>query len=105
MNFENRPSGKNAIFRDQIVTNEDLLTFKSDLITEIKSIAKDLQDNGGKKWLRSKDVRKMLGISPGTLQNLRINGHLPFNKVGGVIFYDRDDIYSMIESNRFDNSI
>jgi hypothetical protein len=105
MNFENKQSGKNAIYRDQIVTNEDLLTFKSDLITEIKSIAKDLQEYGGKKWLRSKDVRKMLGISPGTLQNLRINGHLPFNKVGGVIFYDRDDIYRMIETNRIDNSI
>jgi hypothetical protein len=61
MNFENRPSGKNAIFRDQIVTNEDLLTFKSDLITEIKSIAKDLQDNGGKKWLRFQRRQKDAG--------------------------------------------
>ena len=104
MNFENKPSSKQAMYRDQIITNEDLISFKSDLITEIKSIVKDLQDNGGKKWLRSRDVRKMLGISPGTLQNLRINGHLPFNKVGGVIFYDRDDIFSMIEANRIDNS-
>jgi hypothetical protein len=90
-------------YRDQIITTDDLLNFKYELIEEIKGIFKEMQENGGKKWLRSSDVRKLLGISPGTLQNLRINGHLPYNKVGGVIFYDRQDLLKMIESNRIDN--
>jgi hypothetical protein len=36
-----------------------------------------------KQWLKSVDVRKMLNISPGTLQNLRINGTLRYTKIGG----------------------
>jgi len=92
------------LFPGQIITTEDLINFKSELIEEIKVIARDLKDNGGKKWLRSRDVKKILGISHGTLQNMRINGDLPYNKVGGVIFYDVNDINKMIESNRFDNS-
>ena len=92
------------LFPGQFITTEDLLEFKADLIVEIKTVAKDLKDHGGKKWLQSRDVKKLLGISHGTLQNMRINGSLPYTKVGGVIFYDIDDINKMIESNRIDNT-
>ena len=93
------------LFPGQIITTEDLLEFKSDLIEEIKVIAKDLKNNAGKKWLSSRDVKKLLGISHGTLQNMRINGDLPYNKVGGVIFYDVNDINKMIDSTRVDFNI
>ena len=86
----------------QIVTVDDLHEFKKVLLEEFKAIARDLKDNGGKKWLRSRDVKKFLGISHGTLQNMRINGDLPYNKVGGVIFYDVNDIQKMIEDNRIE---
>jgi hypothetical protein len=39
----------------------------------------------------------MLGISPGTLQNLRINGTLPYTKVGGVIYYAYEDLIRVME--------
>jgi len=32
-------------------------------------------------------VRKLLGVSNGTLQTLRVNGSLPFSKIGGLYFY------------------
>lgn len=106
MDYQNKQMVKKAPFlKDQIITTEDLISFKSDLIDEIKTIFKELQDHGGKKWLRSRDVCRKLGVSPGTLQNLRINGSLPFTKVGGVIFYDQNDIQKMLESNRIDNSL
>ena len=95
----------NRLFTGQIITTDDLLIFKSELIDEIRSISKEMMVQGGKKWLRSRDVKKMLGISHGTLQNLRINGSLPYTKVGGVIFYDHNDIHQMIESNRIDNAL
>jgi hypothetical protein len=41
----------------------------------------------------------MLGISPGTLQTLRLNGTIPFTKIGGVLFYDEEDINRLFESN------
>jgi hypothetical protein len=42
----------------------------------------------------------MLGISPGTLQNMRVNGTLPFTKMGGILFYDSAEIQKILESNK-----
>jgi hypothetical protein len=41
-----------------------------------------------------------LQISPGTLQNLRINGTLPYTKIGGIIYYDAAEIQKVMEENR-----
>lgn len=61
-----------------IVTTEDLIIFKEELLNEIKAIfAQRIKEP--KRYLRSAEVRKLLDISPGTLQNLRINGTLLFN--------------------------
>ena len=43
---------------------------------------------------------ELLQISPGTLQNLRANGVLPFHKVGGIIFYDAEDIQKVMDSSK-----
>lgn len=64
---------------------------------------KTVRQNGiqpTKKWLKSPDVRKLLNISAGTLQNLRVNKTIPFTKIGGVIFYDSDDIQKMLQSRK-----
>ena len=42
----------------------------------------------------------MLGISPGTLQALRINGTLPFRKIGGSMFYHASDIDKMLKGGQ-----
>ena len=82
----------------QIVTTDDLLVFKQELLEELKQA---FQENPAapKKWMRSAEVRKMLAISPGTLQNLRINGTIPYSKVGGVIYYPYEGIMQVIEEN------
>ena len=41
-----------------------------------------------------------LQISPGTLQNLRVNGTLPSTKIGGIIYYDAAEIQKVMEENR-----
>lgn len=81
----------------EIISKEDLQQFKNELIEEIRSIIKPEQSET-KQWLRSKDVRKMLKISPGTLQTLRINGTLRFAKVGGIMFYKYEDIVRLLDS-------
>jgi len=43
---------------------------------------------------------ELLQVSPGTLQNLRINGTLPYTKVGGIIYYDTEEIQKVMEANR-----
>lgn len=85
-----------------IITTDDLRDFKVELIDEIKQMLNPTTEH--KQWLRSSEIRKMLKISPGTLQNLRVNGTLPYTKIGGVIYYSYTDVKEMLESNRIDNS-
>lgn len=81
-----------------IVTKEDLRRMKKEMMEEIREIlTENIKKENDRQWLRSAEVRKMLGISPGTLQNLRINGTLPYKKIGGSIYYRRDDIEKMME--------
>ena len=87
-----------------VLTIEDLQEFKKELLQELKSIFPTNQSTNSKKWLKSTEVRKLLGISPGTLQNLRINGTLPYSKIGGVIYYDHEEIQRILAANRVDNA-
>lgn len=84
----------------QIITKEDLDQFKVELLDEFSKMLHSSESRKEKKWLKSYEVREMLGISPGTLQNMRLNGTLPYTKVGGLIFYDLDDIQRMLEDNQ-----
>ena len=87
----------------EIVTTDDLREFKTDLLTEFRKMLKEHHGQPAKKWLKSYEVRDLLNISPGTLQNMRINGTLPYTKIGGVMFYDYEDIKKMLEENRVRN--
>ena len=83
-----------------IITTDDLREFKLELLEEIQELLLKQHSTTSKKWLRSKEVRELLGISPGTLQNLRINGTLPYTKIGGVLYYDEEEINAVLERNR-----
>ncbi len=83
-----------------IITTEDLENFKVELLDEIKKLLSQRQTTPARKWLKTHEVIRLLMVSPGTLQNLRVNGTLPFTKVGGVIFYDYDDIHKLLEANK-----
>lgn len=88
-----------------IVTLDDFLEFKAELLQEIKQIMKNHSPATAPKWLKSPELKKMLGISSGTLQNLRINGTLPYTKIGGVIYYDYAEILKIIEANKIHNKL
>lgn len=79
----------------EIVTKEDLQNFKTELLADIQQLFK-IKSEPTKNWLRSPDVRKLLNISPGTLQNLRINGTLKTQKIGGIIYYDYAEIEKLL---------
>ena len=74
-----------------IITKEDLQEFKDELLEEIKNLF-HIKTTEQKLWLRSSEVKALLKISSGTLQNLRINGTLRYSKVGGTIYYNYQDI-------------
>lgn len=87
--------------RNQLLTLGDLEDFKNDILQEVKHIVKECASGfPGKKWLKSAEVKKLLGISHGFLQSLRDSGVLPFTKIGGAIYYDYDDITFMMSANK-----
>ncbi|WP_417559152.1 helix-turn-helix domain-containing protein [Mesoflavibacter zeaxanthinifaciens] len=85
-----------------IITTEDLYDFKIELLGEFKKLLNDKEGQPVqlKKYLKSAEVMNLLQVSPGTLQNLRINGTLPYTKIGGVILYEYDEILRILNSNK-----
>lgn len=88
-------SGK-GIFRDQLVTLGDLDDCKKELIAAFRHMLSESKGQQAKKWLKSYEVKKLLGISSGTLQTLRVSGTLPFTKIGGTLYYSSEDIEKML---------
>lgn len=83
-----------------ILTSEDLYDFKIELLEEIKKLISPKASKEAKRYLKSSEVMEMLSISPGTLQNLRINGTLPYSKIGGIILYEEKEIERVLEENK-----
>ncbi len=100
--------GQPAVTRNRLVTLEDLREFKKELKTELKlelimafkALIADQVRPPAKKWLKTWEVRKLLNLSPGTLQTLRDNGTIPFSKIGGIFYYDPSDIDKEIEKRK-----
>ncbi|HEA29177.1 MAG TPA: DNA-binding protein [Leeuwenhoekiella sp.] len=83
-----------------IITTDDLREFKMELLDEIRGLLEKSTSGNLKRYLKSAEVMNLLQISPGTLQNLRINGTLPYTKVGGIIYYDAEEIQNVMTANR-----
>ena len=83
-----------------IITTDDLRDFKMELLDDIKKLLLKQTKGTLKKYLKSPEVMDLLKVSPGTLQNLRVNGTLPYSKVGGIIYYDSEDIQKVMIENR-----
>lgn len=95
---ENYPSA--PMYRDQLLTRGDLEDLKTELLGAVRQLAKELTGTPTKPWLKSFEVREMLGISGPMLQGMRDNGTIPFTRIGGAIFYQRTDIVKMMELHK-----
>lgn len=84
------------IFAHQLKTVDDLSQFKKQLLDELLMVLKSQNGIVPKKWMKSHEVRRLLKISPGTLQSLKTFGVIPYTKMGGVHFYDYDDIQKIL---------
>ena len=88
-----------------IITTDDLREFKMELLDDIKNLLAKQASGNIKKYLKSSEVMDLLQVSPGTLQNLRINGTLPYMKVGGIIYYDATEIQNVMDANRVQHGL
>ena len=88
----------------EVITREDLNEFRTLLLSDLKEILQSKPEQT-KQWLKSNEVRKLLNISPGTLQNLRINGTITYTKIGGILYYSSADLDKLLEANKVDATV
>lgn len=79
----------------EVITRDEFNSFKQEVLAALKS----KENNQEKKFLRSSAMRKLFNISAGTLQNMRINGTIPYSKIGTTILYDYDKIVAILNEN------
>lgn len=82
------------------ITKEDLWQFAAEIIREMKKINLPVANQTTSitdEWLKSKAVRKILDISPGTLQNIRVTGKIRYKKVLGSYYYSKSDILKLFK--------
>ncbi len=79
----------------EAITKKDLAILKNELIIEFKSA---LQSKAEPKteWLKTWEVKMLIGLSNGTLQKMRNKGLIPFTKLGGLIFYRKEDVLALM---------
>ena len=84
-----------------LITKQDLEQFKEELFAELQKlgIGRATQPDQ-RQWLKSAEVRKLLNISAGTLQNLRINGTIAYTKLGSLLYYKQADIIKLLEGGK-----
>ena len=80
----------------EIITKDDLESFRISLLEDIKGLLSNTSHTSNKPWLRGHEVKKLLSISEGSLQHLRVTGKLKASKIGGIYYYNFFDIEKMM---------
>lgn len=83
----------------ETITKDDLEAFRRSLLNDIQDLLANNKPES-KEWLRCADVRRLLKVSTGTVQNLRISGKLKSRKIGSIHFYKLTDIENMLSGKR-----
>ena len=80
-----------------LIEKQEFDSFKKEVLSLLQKLQPSVNQSS---WLRSKDVRKMLGISDSTLQTMRINGSIPAYKLGDSWFYRYNEIITALEAGK-----
>lgn len=83
----------------EIVTREDLEMFRVQLLSDIKNIIREQQPLAAEKpeGYKTSDVRKILGCCVNKLVSLRVTSKLRTKKIGGTLYYNKEDVKRLIE--------
>jgi len=81
------------------VTKEDLEKFRIKLLEDIRGVLKEnlnaqIENPVGYK---TTDARKILNCSANKLVSLRISRKLRTKKIGGTLYYNKEDIKNLLE--------
>lgn len=83
----------------EIITKEDLRQFGLQLLDKMRIIVQETTPAQTElvqpEWLKSKAVKKLLDISAGSVQNLRVTQKVRFKKVLGSYYYNKEDLQKL----------
>lgn len=77
------------------ITKQDLEILRHQIVKDLEPIVNSKDDQFD--WMRSKKIRKLMDISPATLQNFRISGKIRHKKIMGSYYYSRKDLLNLFE--------
>lgn len=83
----------------EVLTKNDLNAIENQL-KEIKAILLSQQPrvvNNAVEGYKTKDVRRILKCSVNKLVSLRVGRKLRWKKIGGTIYYNRDDVRRLVD--------
>ena len=83
-----------------MVTREDLQTLRRELLQDIAELLRGERIGYKENKLegyRTKDVRRILGCSVNKLVSLRVSRKIRWKKVGGTVYYNREDVRRLVE--------
>lgn len=84
----------------EVITREDLQHFRIQLLNDFRELLEEQQKpvtTETQQGLKTKQVRQLLGCSYNKLQSLRIAGKLRSKKIGGTVYYRKDDVRKLLE--------
>ena len=89
---------------NDIVTKDDLRQFSLQLLDKIKILMQESvvvkNETIQPQWIKSKAVRRMLDISAGSVQNLRVTEKIRFKKVLGSYYYNIEDLQKLFNDEK-----
>jgi hypothetical protein len=87
------------------ITKDDLRQFGLLLMDNIRAMIGTSTDKDDihPDWLKSRVVRKLMDMSPNTLQNLRVTGKIRFKKILGSYYYNKTDLQKLFNEEQKGN--
>lgn len=73
----------------ELVTKQDLIDFKNEILSQI---AQSQPKHSPNKYYKSREIMELLNCSENQLRNLRIKGEIKARKIGGDWYYDYQSI-------------
>lgn len=84
----------------ELITKEDLISFKQDLIVELKDIISKNNPTEESQYLSTLEARKMLRVSVNTLVKIRNEFGLKRTQILGKFYYNKSEILRLLEQNK-----
>lgn len=85
---------------ENLITKDDLVTLKADLICEIREIIYHNKPSQEVEFLTTLEARKMLRVSVNSLAKIRNEFGLTRTQILGKFYYKKSEIQAILEQNK-----